>query len=171
MIIWRDCLAKYVCCFMFLWWHIPTKILPSCKLGFPGSKIYYSTVRTSTCNRGCDFYFYHYHYWLTKKAITLDANTVKCILWWKPQARAVFTSINSKSCVCRIWFQLSQNGHHWGFVLLLAKISKKFASMFVWRFVCVFVCLSVCPSITHERFDISSPNLTHICILGRYRSV
>ena len=28
--------------------------------------------------------------------------------------------------------------------LLLAKISKKFASMFVWRFVCLSVCLFVC---------------------------
>ena len=37
------------------------------------------------------------------------------------------------------------------------------ASMFVCRDVCLSVCLSVLSSITHERFDISSPNLTHIC--------
>ena len=40
------------------------------------------------------------------------------------------------------------------------------ASMFVCRFVCLSVCLSVSlsvlSSITHERFDISSPNLVHI---------
>ena len=46
--------------------------------------------------------------------------------------------------------------------LLLAKISKKFASMFVCRFVCLSVSLSVLSSITHECFDISSPNLVHI---------
>ena len=39
--------------------------------------------------------------------------------------------------------------------------------MFICRDVClshVSVCLSVLSSITHERFDISSPNLAHICI-------
>ena len=49
--------------------------------------------------------------------------------------------------------------------LLLAKIYI-LASMFVCRFVCLSVCLSVSlsvlSSITHERFDISSPNLVHI---------
>ena len=59
--------------------------------------------------------------------------------------------------------------------LLLAKIYI-LASMFVCRFVTcqnfqflqvcsfvgLFVCLSVLSSITHERFDISSPNLVHI---------
>ena len=35
------------------------------------------------------------------------------------------------------------------------------ASMFVCRFVCLSVSLSVLSSITHERFDISSPNLVH----------
>ena len=47
----------------------------------------------------------------------------------------------------------------------------KYVRLTVCLCVCLSVCLSVCPSITHERFDISSPNLTHICILGRYRSV
>ena len=35
--------------------------------------------------------------------------------------------------------------------------------------VCLSVCLSVSITITHERLARSSPNLTHICTLGRYR--
>ena len=42
--------------------------------------------------------------------------------------------------------------------LLLAKISKKFASMFV----CRFVCLSVCYTVQVAVFDQSAPNLVHI---------
>ena len=42
------------------------------------------------------------------------------------------------------------------------------ASMFVWRFACVFVCLCVCLSVTSSIqvtvFDISLPNLIHVCI-------
>ena len=41
------------------------------------------------------------------------------------------------------------------------------ASMFIERFVFTFACLSVLLSITHERFDISSPDLVHIFILLR----
>ena len=36
------------------------------------------------------------------------------------------------------------------------------ASMFFCRDVCLSVCLSVLSSITHERFDISSPNLASV---------
>ena len=52
-------------------------------------------------------------------------------------------------------------------VSLLAKIVI-LASMFVCPFVCLSVCLSVSLSflsnITHKRFDVSSPNLVHMCI-------
>ena len=69
--------------------------------------------------------------------------------------------------------------------LLLAKISKKFASMFVWRFVtcqnlqfwqvCSFdglsVCLSVCDAIQVAVFDQSSPNFNHLCSLFPQRNL
>ena len=45
--------------------------------------------------------------------------------------------------------------------LLLAKIYN--FGKYVRLSGCLSVCLSVLSSITHERFDISSPNLIHIC--------
>ena len=54
-------------------------------------------------------------------------------------------------------------------ILLLAKIYI-LASMFVSWFGYLSVCLSVSITVTHERLD-KSPKLTHICTLGRYRSL
>ena len=46
------------------------------------------------------------------------------------------------TCIHLFYNECTWNIH--SLCLLLAKISKKFASMFVWRFVCLSVCLSVC---------------------------
>ena len=112
------------------------------------------------CNQSVVICFLCFSYWnLSNGALYCLAFRCYLLLSSVLIHRCTLISYDIQSCFCLLLAKIYNFGKY---VRLSVFTCQNFQFLQVCSFVGLSVCLSVLSSITHERFDISSPNLVHI---------